>query len=198
MQNIIVPAKPAKDNFKIISPGLVGAVGDVNMATRYRTSCAAMFPVKFRNLNQLKFKGSRLQDGDTLHQVNGGGYPASVQPFKLMQTTDVGDRWQDKRQNDRYVEPIVAGQNQYDFKNMVAQVEQARVTGNAFLPVPGGYKPSDDLTRGGIFPTVVAQAGAGVGSGIDVSQDLFGRLFARIPTGPSVGTKTSSNTDQGK
>lgn len=193
MQNIVIKAPACQDNFKVLSPGLVGSVGDVNMATRFRTSCAALFPVKFDNLNGLPLKGSSLQDGDTIAQFNGGGYPATVDHFKLLQTTDVGDRWQDKRQNDRYVEPIVAGQNQYDFKNIVAQVNQAKVTGNRFLPMPNGYQPTDELTRGGLFPTVVAQAGAGVGSGIDVAQDIFGRMFARELKAPTTTTTTTTS-----
>lgn len=162
MNDILIQKPTCTDNFKVISPGLVGSVGDVNMATRMRTSNAAMFPVMFDvTAARLEKMGSDLQDGDSLTQVNGGGYPASVRDsrwnVKQSRKDDVGDRWQDLRQNDRLVEPIVIGQTQFDFKSMVAQVEQGLATGDRFLPLPGGYEANAVLTRGGLFPSVVQQ-----------------------------------------
>jgi hypothetical protein len=189
MNHIVVPQPPCVDNFKILSPGLVGSIGDVNMATRMRTSNAAMFPVMFsKDAARLPRLGSELQDGDTLAQVNGGGYPATTLAYKwnVKQSTktDVGDRWQDLRQNDRYVEPIVVGQNQYDFKNIVAQIEKAKVSGNQFLPLPNGYGELTGNPRGGLLPSIVATEG--IDSVTEGPQrDKFGRILAPLSFGSS-------------
>lgn len=197
MNDIVVRTR-VQDNYQITSPGLVGSVGDVNMATRMRTSNAAMFPVMFKNGGRQESRlGSDLTDGDTMDQVNGGGLPARMidrwtNPALNNTKVDVGDRWQDLRQNSRYVEPIVVGQNQYDFKNLVAQVEQAKVTGNRFLPLPGGYEGTNVMTRGGLFPSVVSsEAGAGM---TEPQRDKLGRLLAPLLMAPSteIGTSTGS------
>ena len=187
--NILIPTPPCKDNFKLISPGLVGPVGDVNMATRMRTSNADMFPVMFsKSAANLPRMGTDIQDGDTLAQVNGGGYPATCLAYKwnVKQSTktDVGDRWQDMRQNSRYVEPVVVGSNQYDFKNLVAQVEQAKVTGNQFLPLPNGYALGElsETPRGGLVPSIVLSTAS---EGQDQQQrDKFGQLLAPLLMAP--------------
>jgi hypothetical protein len=159
MNEITIARSPCTDNFKIISPGVVGSVGDVNMATRMRTSNAALFPVMFGNGSSNEPRmGSDITDGDTLNQVNGGGYPATVDAYKWNYggrgKTDVGYKFQDLRQNSRYVEPVVVGNNHYDFINATAIVH--RQMGKQFTPLPGGYSTSANmLTRGGLFPAIV-------------------------------------------
>lgn len=193
MNNILIPTPPCRDNFKLISPGLVGPIGDVNMATRMRTSNAAMFPVMFsKDAARLPRLGSDIQDGDTLAQVNGGGYPATALAYKwnVKQSTktDVGERWQDLRQNARYVEPIVVGQNQYDFKNLVAQVEQAKVTGDQFLPLPNGYAIGElaGTPRGGLIPSIVASGGGEMMG--EPQRDKLGRMLAPLLMAPPIVT----------
>ena len=202
--NVVIPQPPCRDNFKVISPGIVGEIGDVNMPTRIRTSNAAMFPVRFEgDPTSILAYGSVVQDGDTRDQINGGGLPARLNAYKwnVKQSTktDVGDRWQDLRPNSRYVEPNLIGANQYDFKNTVAQIYSAKVNGDRFLPVQGvaiGYGATDMLTRGGTFPSVVA--GAGGAGPPTVSQDKFGRFFATLPMAPSTLTAPVKTEDQNK
>jgi len=168
------------------------------MATRMRTSNAAMFPVMFQNGGRQESRlGTDISDGDAIDQVNGGGLPARsidrwTNPALNNTMADLGDRWQDLRQSSRYVEPIVVGQNQYDFKNLVAQVEQAKLTGNRFLPLPGGYEGTNVQTRGGLFPSVVSsEAGAGM---TEPQRDKLGRILAPLLMAPATNSSTVAGT----
>ena len=153
MNEILIERSPCKDNFKQISPGMVSSVGDVLMAPRFRTSNAAMFPVMF----DARFTTDEGRLGSYLADGYGPNLPATamVSKWNIKQSTktDVGNRWQDIRQGDNLVEPIVVGQNRYDFKNASAAVQRATTTGDKFLPLPGEYTQEVGLLpRGGLVP----------------------------------------------
>lgn len=146
-------------NFQTFSPGPVGSVGDVNMLTRGRTSCAAMFPVVFMQPPaQEPVKGSNVTDGQVRNYDSGGG-PARIRDLKWEglrnAKTARGYRFMDHQFPDKPVEPIVGGLPQFSFKNQVAGVYNAKTMGDHFMPLPGGYQQDPDtLTRGGNIPRV--------------------------------------------
>ena len=153
MNDILIERSPCTDNFTRISPGMVASVGDVLMAPRFRTSNAAMFPVMF----DARFTADEGRLGSYMADGFGPNLPATTMTakwnVKQSTKTDVGDRWQDVRQGDNLVEPIVVGQNRYDFKNASAAVQRATTTGDKFLPLPGEYTQEVGLLpRGGLTP----------------------------------------------
>lgn len=138
----------------LISPGVVGSVGDVNIVPRLAQS-ATDLPMRFDSqvLKRSSFYGSNVQNGDSKSFDSGGG-PATVvdkrwngqRDFKISH----GWKYQDVRTPDKRYEPLNMGYN------TVPEVIRVRPTGNAFLPAPGPFQLGEAIPRGGATPDVVA------------------------------------------
>lgn len=107
--------------------------------------------------------GSNVQDGQYLSYDDGGGGNSIIdsnwggrRDFKI----NHGWYFQNMRGEDRRVEPILGSTPQYDWHNKIAQVYNARVTGNLFLPLPGEYVLNPgDVPRGGQVPRPTDEVG---------------------------------------
>lgn len=157
----VLRTKTVTNNHWTISPGPVGSVGDVNLQVRlkHNTPDAPLrFDSSFSGKN-LKYLGSYVQDG-----AYGSGAPARTIQRKMgirnAQKTDIGWRKQDIIPVDRTTLPKYAPLGPYTWNNKRAQVFRAKVTGQAFLPTPGGYDSSllqetRSIARGNQVPRVV-------------------------------------------
>lgn len=156
-----------------IRPGVVGSVGDVLSGVRVKQS-APDFPVMIVGGGSIW--GSNVSDGDVKawsHQGVGGG--VVVGENKKMSWNN-NYTWQDIRKPDVLHEPVVAGIPQYSWDNKIAQVYNAKRTGNMFLPVPGNFELGvDEVSRGSQTPRLVAiDAPVDIGLGHSTSR-IFGQ-----------------------
>lgn len=154
MQSIYSYEKPL--NTRLISPGVVGSVGDVLAAVRLKQSTPAL-PMRFDPAYEPMY-GSNVQDGFSYSFTSGGGPAATKQQIRQYYPPErsvVGVRYQDVRAPDKTLEPIMGSTGRYDWYNRVANVYQAKVTGDMFLPLPGPFKPTS-VTRGGQVPRIIA------------------------------------------
>jgi len=136
-------AKPKRLNqTESIRPGMVGSVGDALVCGQLAVSTPGM-PVRF----DPQF-ADRVDTGSLL----------TPQPYVLdsawnmgrSENTAYGIIQQDLRAPDKLHEPIVGSIPQYQWRNKIATVYQAKRTGNNFLPLPGPYQVSaGEMVRGG-------------------------------------------------
>lgn len=143
-----------------IQPGNVGPVGDVLTQERIKQS-SPDFPFAytstFSTANNI-FRGSNVQNG-TIGSFTSGGLGAetgeAVWDGRRDFRTAIGWMHQDISAPDKLVTPVLDSQPSYSWRNRVATVVKARVTGEAFLPLPGGYQPeAGSLPRGGQVPRI--------------------------------------------
>ena len=174
----VLRAKTVTNNHWTISPGPVGSVGDVNMQVRLKHNmpdAPLRFEKEFSGKN-LKYLGSNVQDGSF-----GSGAPARTIQRKMgirnAEKTDIGWRKQDIIPVDRTTQPKFAPLGPYTWNNQRAQVFRAKISGQAFLPVPPPYdKTQVGITRGNQVPRVVlTESGA-------------------VPTGESLNYIAAANT----
>lgn len=154
MQSIYSYEKPL--NTRLISPGLVGSVGDVLAAVRLKQSTPAL-PMRFDPAYEPMY-GSNVQDGFSYSFTSGGGPAATVQQIRQYHPPErsvVGIKYQDLRAPDKTLEPLMGSGGRYNWYNRVANVYQAKVTGDMFLPLPGPFQPNS-ITRGSQVPRIVA------------------------------------------
>lgn len=146
-------------NTMVISPGLVGSVGDVLGSVRLRQSAPDMpmrYDATFSGPNE-SLVGNNVQDGYSYSYSSGGGPARTLdsnwenRSFK----TNHGWVYQDLRAPDKTLTPIMGSTGRYDWYNRVANIYQSKVTGDMFLPLPNGYQPSG-IPRGGQVPRVIA------------------------------------------
>jgi hypothetical protein len=146
-------------NTMILSPGLVGSVGDVLGSVRLKQSAPEMklrYDQIFSGKNEPR-SGSNVQDGYSYSYASGGG-PARTLDSNWVNKkfkTNHGYIYQDMRAPDKTLTPVMGSTGRYDWYNRVANTYQAKITGDLFLPLPGGYKPSG-VPRGGQVPRVIA------------------------------------------
>lgn len=136
-------AKPKRLNqTESLRPGMVGSVGDALVCGQLAVSTPGM-PVRF----DPQFY-DRPDTGSLL----------TPQPYVLdsawnmgrSENTAYGIIQQDLRAPDKLHEPIVGSIPQYQWRNKIATVYQAKRTGNNFLPLPGPYQVSaGEMVRGG-------------------------------------------------
>lgn len=156
----VLRAKTVTNNHWTISPGPVGSVGDVNMQVRlkHNTPDAPLrFDKTFSGKN-LRYLGSNVQDGS---YGSGGSARTITRKFGIRnaQKTEVGWRKQDIIPVDRTTQPKFAPLGPYTWNNQRAQVFRAKISGQAFLPTPGGYKQTAQ-GRGNVIPrTVLTESG---------------------------------------
>lgn len=143
-----------------IQPGSVGSVGDVNLTPRFKQSAPDLpmrFDPYFRGKKESRL-GSNVQNGTQKSYDSRGMGPVTVDSnwggrrnFKISH----GWVYQDMREPDKRVEPILGSTPNYSYQNRLATVYEAKTRGEKFLPLPGGYIPSPgEITRGGAFPHV--------------------------------------------
>jgi len=146
-------------NTMVISPGVVGSVGDVLGSVRLRQSEPSMdlrYDATFSGPNE-PMTGSNVQNGFSYSYSSGGGPARTLdsnwenRSFK----TNHGWVYQDLRAPDKTLMPVMGSTGRYDWYNRVANIYQAKVTGDMFLPLPNGYQPSG-VPRGGQVPRVIA------------------------------------------
>lgn len=137
-----------------IRPGVVGSVGDVLSGVRVKQS-SPDFPVM--TVGGGSIWGSNVQDGDVKawsHKGIGGG---SVEVENKKMSWNNNYMWQDIRTPDVLHQPVLASIPQYSWDNKIAQVYNAKRTGNMFLPVPGSYELAPgDVPRGAMMPRIIA------------------------------------------
>jgi hypothetical protein len=135
-----------------IRPGVVGSVGDVLSGERVKQS-SPDFPVMIVGGGSIW--GSNVQDGDVKgwsHKGVGGGTVVGETRKMSWNNNYV---WQDIRKPDVLHQPSLASIPQYSWDNKLAQVYNAKRTGNMFLPVPGNYElPPGQVPRGNVVRVV--------------------------------------------
>jgi hypothetical protein len=148
----------------------VGPIGDVHQIVRFKQSCPEL-PMRYGATFATARVGQNVQDGDS-PSFNTGAYgPKAVisafdRPSNV--TTSGGFTYENIIPEDREVIADTIALPSYDWQNLVAETYKAKVTGNAFLPLPGGFKPeAGDIPRGGQVPT-------SGGSGADTFMPLGG------------------------
>ena len=139
----------------------VGPIGDVLQIVRLKQSCPEL-PMRFSKTFSTSRVGQNVQDGDS-PSYNTGAYGAKTiisafdRPSNV--TTSGGFTYENIIPEDREVMADTIALPSYSWENSIAQVYKAKVTGNAFLPLPGGFKPEGGVPRGGQVPQI--QGGGG-------------------------------------
>lgn len=142
-----------------ISPGAVGSVGDCLIQSRLKQNTPDS-PMRWQYGTVGKdsiLKGTNLQDGMKLNIATMGGPAKTIdsnwggrREFK----TRVGWIYQDLRQVDKSVIPIMGNTPNYSWNNKIATTYKATISGDKFLPMPGGYSAAPGtMLRGGNYPT---------------------------------------------
>lgn len=145
---------------RIISPGVVGTVGDVLGSVRLRQSTPGMasrYDKAFYGKNEIRV-GSNVQDGYSYSYSSGGG-PSRTLDSNLERTsfkTTHGWIHQDLRAPDKLLGEQMGSLGRFDWYNRVANIYEAKRTGDMFLPLPGEFSPTS-MTRGSQIPRIVAQ-----------------------------------------
>lgn len=154
--------KPRFRNKPVIyKAGDVGPIGDVHQIVRFKQSCPEL-PMRFGSTFSTARVGQNVQDGDS-PSYNTGAYGAKTivsafdRPSNV--TTSGGFTYENIIPEDREVIADTIPLPSYSWENSIAQVYKAKVTGNAFLPLPGGFKPEGGVPRGGAVPQL--QGGGG-------------------------------------
>lgn len=156
----------------------VGPIGDVHQIVKLKHSCPEM-PLRFEKTFSTARVGQNVQDGDS-PSYNTGAYGAKTvisafdRPSNV--TTSGGFTLQNIIPEDREVIADTIALPSYDWENLIAQTYKAQVTGNAFLPLPGGFRPeAGAIPRGGAVPSNQAGKGGdmfaplGASSAFDIS-----------------------------
>lgn len=167
-------------NYDRIQPGSVGSVGDVNLTPRFKHSYPAA-PLRFDPYfsgKNASFLGSNVQNGTQASYDSSGGPAYTVdsnwggrKSFK----TNHGYIYQDLREPDKSSESILGSTPAFSYKHKVASVYEAKRSGEKFLPLPQGYKPSSNqLPRGGTFPHIrdMEPGTIGIGSMLPTDQSI--------------------------
>jgi len=165
-----------------IRPGPVGSVGDVNLQVQLKKSSPDManrYDYAFSGKNEV-WGGSNVSDGQYTGFTSGGRGAEVASKSAFTRTsfkTSVGYQFQNIVPTDRASMTKMVPLGQYSWDSEKAVIYRAKVTGDQFLPLPGGYG-SQSLTRGSAFPVVVAET---VGDGVplpaavvNVTDPIFG------------------------
>jgi hypothetical protein len=141
----------------IISPGIVGSVGDINQTYRLRhdTPDSKLRFNPYFGLHNASRLGSNVQDGYPKSFTGGGGARLLQGYMKPSSFKNKGVQvYQDYKPPDCSIEPILVGQNRTGWTNLMNQVYQARRTGEKFLPLPGPFVLQRGQVSRGPQPTV--------------------------------------------
>jgi len=153
-----------KWNKNYISPGKVGSVGDTIATTRLKQSAPELAP-RYEDwnsgINEI-FYGSNVQDGtESSFNTSGLGARTIQRPVYRYTGYKTAQGWehQDIVPTDRTYNVKMAGLPQFGWKSQVASIYRAKVSGDSFLPLPGGYGPNS-LPRGNQYPLLVSRSNA--------------------------------------
>jgi hypothetical protein len=140
----------------VMSPGVVGSVGDVLVTPFLKTSTIDLprrVDAVFAGENACPM-GANISDGD-MKAYSSGGLVARTFDSNWGGNRDFKDvkGWviQDLRTPDKMVEPFVSSLGDYSWRNKVAKVNEAFKTGMNFANIPGEYS-SNGIPRGGQMP----------------------------------------------
>lgn len=139
-----------------ISPGMVGPVGDTLSGVRLRQSTPDM-PMRY-DMSYGDRMGSNVQDGYDSSFTSKGRQARVNEQGRLINRGFKhahGVVFQDIRPTARDMTPIVGSLGRMDWKNEMARSYQAKVMGEQFLPLPGGYSGTG-LPRGALVPRTLA------------------------------------------
>lgn len=145
----------------LISPGVVGSVGEANMQVRLKQSCPES-NMRFAKLSrfgrEMKF-GSNVQDGYKVSYSGGGGPARALTAFwngRRSFRTNRGYILQDLQPVDTFKTPMQGEQPQYSWQNKVAGIIKGSTTGTLFQPTNAAFAPTPGaLPRGGLVPRIV-------------------------------------------
>ena len=143
-----------------IRPGSQGSVGDVLAQQRLKQSAPDLAPRydSWSSKENEVYYGSNVQNG-TKESFTTTGLAARTVGRKIWRNrgfnNDIGWVHQDIVPLDRAREPRLASNPQFGWKSQQSRIFKAKVSGENFLPLPGGYGPSGAMTRGNQFPLVV-------------------------------------------
>lgn len=141
---------------QVISPGVVGSVGDTLGTVRLKQSTPDMamrYEKAFYGKNEERL-GSNVQDGNSVSYTTGGGPSRTLElSWDNRTRRNHGFAYQDLRQVDKRMEPIVGSTGRYTWNNKIANVIQEKLTGDLFYPLPGLFAPTS-MTRGNQYPQV--------------------------------------------
>ena len=143
-----------------IAPGVVGSVGDALISVRLKHD-EPDAPIRWKGGTvgiDAPLHGTQIADGQKMNKISQGGPPIlfdsnweSGRNFK----TAVGWIYQDVREIDKTVVPIMGETPDYSWNNKIATTNRAFVSGDKFTPLPGGYAPQPNTNlRGGAFPII--------------------------------------------
>lgn len=147
-------------NKNSIRPGSQGSVGDVLPQQRLKQSAPDLAPryEEWSSKQNEVYFGSNVQNG-TKESFTTAGLGARAVGRKIWRnrgfTNDVGWVHQDIVPTDRSRETKLASNPQFGWKSQVSRTYKAKVSGDKFLPLPGGYGPTGGVPRGSQFPLVV-------------------------------------------
>lgn len=149
-----------------VRPGPVGTVGDVNLQVKLRKSSPDManrYEAAFSGKNEV-WSGSNISDGMWYGYTSGGrGAITLTEPWNNRDgfKTAVGYRFQNIVATDRSRETKLTPLGRYGWDTTVGAVLKAKVSGDLFLPAPGGYRPTGP-PRGSQYPRIIeTSTGAG-------------------------------------
>lgn len=142
----------------VMSPGVVGSVGDVLVTPFLKTSCIDLprrVQAAFAGANATH-SGANISDGDLKAYTSHGLVARTVdsawngnRSFRDMK----GWLYQDLRAPDKMVEPYVSSLGDYSWRNTVATVEESFRTGALYAKLPGEFS-SSGVPRGGAVPRI--------------------------------------------
>lgn len=130
----------SRDNWlnNYISPGIVGSVGDCLAQVRVKRSypdAPFAWDSTFSNYRESRC-GSGVQNGQSASLLSGGMGPVTVDTSwvgRQSHKTSLGWIHQDVSNPDKLVTPIDLPAPSYSWRNRVAQVYKAKITGNFFF-----------------------------------------------------------------
>lgn len=189
-----------------IRPGPVGSVGDVNNQVRLKHSAPDLplrYDKQFSGKNEER-SGSNVSDGMWYGYTSKGYAARTIQEpmgYRPGFKTAVGWVIEDVRQLDTTREPKLGSLGDFKWQSQVASVKRAKVTGDLFLPLPGGYSKAllgDQIPRGSQIPIIRAESeGLGVplpAAKVKVTDPIFGENGSiENPQGPVINREYEIN-----
>lgn len=157
----------SKDNWfnNYISPGSVGSVGDCLAQVRVKRSYPDApfgWDTTFSDYRESRC-GSGVQDGQSSSPISGGMGAITFDTSwvgRQSHKTNLGWIHQDVSTPDKLVTPVDLPSPSYSWRNRVANVYNAKITGRNFLPLPGGFAPDpDSIPRSGLEPVITSIVG---------------------------------------
>jgi len=170
----------------------VGPIGEAQQRVKLKHSSPDL-PQRYDDTFSTGRVGQNIQDGDHESYLTGGGNPYTfISDFERPLNNTTGGGWtqQELIPTDRLVIPETTSLPSYSWENLKGETYKAKITGDQFLPLPGGYKADPSQTpRGGAFPLSYGGGGGGgpeiTGETVDPSANAQYYLDGNEGTDPS-------------